>query len=319
RRWRPDLLNTSGTCGGGYGYYAALQRARYLAEYGTRRIEGFPDAQVPGKTGLLAQLAAYAGYSYALLGEGFCEMAIDEGPRMTRAEVWTKAEEWFTKALNLAANDASILNLARVGRARVRLNLGRGAEAAGDADQVPVGYVRNAGYSTATTRRENRVYNANVAGRDISVAPLYRGLTVGGVPDSRVPVAYTNRTGTDQITPQWDQLKYTARNSPIPIASWDEAQLVIAEVRGGQEAFDTINRLRTRANLPLLAPGTVVDLGVVLEERRRELFSEGHRYNDMLRHDLPFPTGVDHKGQIYGDVTCLPLPNVEILNNPNLD
>ena len=36
----------------------------------------------------------------------------------------------------------------------------------------------------------------------------------------------------------------------------------------------------------------------------------------MLRHDIAFATGVDHRGQLYGDVTCVPLPNVEVSNNP---
>jgi hypothetical protein len=56
----------------------------------------------------------------------------------------------------------------------------------------------------------------------------------------------------------------------------------------------------------------------VLEERRRQLFSEGHRLGDMLRNDIPFPTGTNHKGQTYGPTTCLPLPDQERLNNPNL-
>src|SRR6266849_2111292 len=104
--WRADaeIRATPGDCtaGVGYGYYVALQRARFLAEDGSRRIEAFADAAVPAKTDKLAQLAAYAGYSYTLLGEGFCNMAIDNGPLITRAQVWTKAEDWFTKAITLA-------------------------------------------------------------------------------------------------------------------------------------------------------------------------------------------------------------------------
>jgi starch-binding outer membrane protein, SusD/RagB family len=320
RRWRPNILETAGTCGGGYGYYTALQTARFMAEDGSRRIEAFADEAVPNKPALLAQLAAYAGYSYTLLGEGFCEMAIDGGPLQTREQIWTTAETWFTKALALAqtANDASIRDMSYVGRARVRLNLGKKAEAAADAEQVPAGFVRNATYSSAITRRNNRVFAANIRDRDMSVGPNYRDLTVGGVADTRLRVTFADRNGQDGVTPQWDQTKYTALNTPIPIASWSEAQLIIAEARGGLAAIDAINRLRTRANLPQVATGEVVDLTFILEERRRQLFSEGHRYNDMLRHNLAFPTGVDHKGQLYGDVTCVPLPNVEVSNNPNI-
>ncbi len=38
----------------------------------------------------------------------------------------------------------------------------------------------------------------------------------------------------------------------------------------------------------------------------------------MLRYNLPFTKGVNRKGQIYSDLTCVPLPNVETFNNPNL-
>ena len=56
---------------------------------------------------------------------------------------------------------------------------------------------------------------------------------------------------------------------------------------------------------------------LVLEERRRQLFSEGQRYTDMLRYNLPFATGVNRKGQTFSNLTCVPLPDVETRNNPN--
>jgi len=55
----------------------------------------------------------------------------------------------------------------------------------------------------------------------------------------------------------------------------------------------------------------------VLEELRRQLFSEGQRYVDMLRYNLPFTKGVNRKGQTYSDLTRVPLPDVETRNNPN--
>jgi len=38
----------------------------------------------------------------------------------------------------------------------------------------------------------------------------------------------------------------------------------------------------------------------------------------MFRYNIPFPTGTNHKGQPYGTVTCVPIPDLERLNNPNL-
>jgi hypothetical protein len=102
------------------------------------------------------------------------------------------------------------------------------------------------------------------------------------------------------------------------MASWEEAQLIIAEARPA-ETVAAINRLRAAQDLPpLTVSGGENHIDLVLEERRRQLYMEGHRLNDMLRHNLPFPTGLNHKLQAYGPVTCIPLPLLERQNNPNL-
>jgi hypothetical protein len=120
----------------------------------------------------------------------------------------------------------------------------------------------------------------------------------------------------------WRQLKFPASTSNLAIASWAEAQLIYAEAVGGQAGLDAINRVRA-SNSPAVPayagpPPTGADFtNLVLEERRRQLFSEGQRYADMLRHDLPFQTGVNRKGQTYSQLTCVPLPDLETRNNPN--
>jgi hypothetical protein len=328
--WRGDveLRGVGGNCGANYGFYNALQRARFLNDDGFARIEAFPDASVPGKALMLAQLRAYGGYAYTMLGEGFCQMAIDEGPLMTRAQVWQEAETRFTDAITRATaisgtEAASILNMAQVGRARVRLNLGNTAGAEADAASVTAGFVRNATHSATTARRYNRVYEQTIGTRDLSVAPAYRGLTVGvaSEPDTvRMKVVFANRNGQDGVTPQWDQQKYLSRTAGTPIASYKEAQLILAEIRGGAQAVTILNDLRAARSIPPLTPAEEADIAAtVVEERRRWLYLEGHRINDMLRLGIPFPSGVNHKNQTYGSVTCMPLPDVEVLNNPNID
>jgi hypothetical protein len=60
----------------------------------------------------------------------------------------------------------------------------------------------------------------------------------------------------------------------------------------------------------------------IVEERRRELFLEGHRLGDIRRLGLTitpaagatFPGG----GGVYGTQTCFPLPDVERINNPTI-
>lgn len=302
------------------GYYTPMQAARYMAEDGIARINTFDDADVPDKAELLAQLAVYGAYSYVLLGENYCEMAFDAGPIMQPDEVLATAEAKFTDAISLAeaAGDDDLRNMALIGRARVRLDLGKKPEAAADAEQIPEGYMRVAEYSESRPRRENRVYNLTIRNDFLSVGPNYRDLTVGGEPDPRVPVLNTGEMGQDGVTEQWAQQLYTSAGSSIPVASWKEAQLILAEALGGQDAKDAINRVRAADGVPALDGSEGSDItALVLEERRRVLFSQGQRLNDMLRHDIPFPSGTNHKGQTYGPTTCIPLPDVERLNNPN--
>ena len=306
--------------GAGYGVYTPLQTARFSAADAYRRIKAFPDAAVPNKTVFLATLAAYEGYSLTLLGEGFCAMAIDGGPQITPAQTLAQAETRFSDAIQLAttASNASLLNFATLGRARVRLDLGNKTGADADAKSVPQGFVMNSTYDAATERHRNRVYVDNFVNLYTSVDPRFRNLTFGGVADPRVPTKNAGRLGNDGVTPLWQQLRYTTETAAMPVATWGEAQLIIAEAEGGQPAVDAINRLHTAAGLPTFTstdPAAII--AQVYEERRRELFLTGHRLNDMLRLALPFDTGADAKGQPFGNTTCLPLPDVETLNNPN--
>jgi len=57
----------------------------------------------------------------------------------------------------------------------------------------------------------------------------------------------------------------------------------------------------------------------VMEERYRELYLEGRRLYDFLRHDLPFATGTHpYDGNTYGTTTCMQIPRREKDSNPNL-
>lgn len=325
--WRGvELYTITGACPGnrdatGLGAYTPLQQARYMAESAIARIEEFPAEQVQRRDERLGLLHAYAGYAYTLLGEGYCEMAIDQGPLLTPRQVLTTAEERFTKAIThaQAANNANLRHLATLGRARVRLDLGNLAGAATDAETIPSGFVWNAEYATVDARRENRVFNLNRRNPWLSVDPVaYGNLTVGGQPDPRVSITNAGRNGHDGTTRHWWQNKYATASTPIPMASWREAQLILAEARPA-EAVAAINRLRASQNIPAVSAAEAADpRALVIEERRRQLFSEGQRLGDMLRYRLAFPQGNNHKGQAYGPITCMPLPDQERLNNPNV-
>jgi len=314
------------------GVYTPLSRVRWAAESLLKNLEGWTDAQMAAgvnRTSLIAQAAAYSGYAHVLLGEGFCsgvllDAELVPGGEVPRADLFRRAEERFTRAIEAgqAAGNTPVRNLALVGRARARLNLGNLAGAAADARLVPTDFVLSASASNAATKRQNRVFAQNNDGQSVSIGETYRNLTVGAVPDPRVGVTDTGRNATDG-TRIWVQNKYTAFGSPLPIATGDEAQLILAEAEGGQTAIGIINAFRTRAGLPAYGGGTSAAeiKAAVVEERRRELFLESHHLGDVIRYQIPLrpASGTTFaKGGTYGTTTCLPLPNVERLNNPNI-
>ena len=311
------------------GYYTPISIARATADKILTSLEGWTDQEVTGRQGLIATAAAHAGFSLVLLGESACSAALDAGPELTPTQLLTEAEARFTKAITAAqaANATAILNMARVGRARARIGLKKYADAKADASLVPDAFVHNATYSAANSRRENLVNTQLFRGLFSSVDPSFRGLTVGGVPDSRVVVVDAGVVGHDRATRIWRTTKYPLISSAIPIASGDEAILITAEAdveaNNIAAAVAGINKLRTKASLPQYAGGTQAEVRAQLrDERRRELFLEGQRFGDIIRFGIPQTpaagTAYPAKGGVYGNQICFPLPDVERNNNPTL-
>lgn len=311
-------------CGTTEGLLTPVQTARFQADDILVKLEAWSDAEVADRTELIARAAAFSGYSHILLGEGFCTASVDGGPELSQADVFALAEERFTRAFDAAqtAGATALRNLALVGRARARLNLGKTAEAVADARQVSAGFQFFATMSAASPRSRNAIYQFNGDGASITVGPAYLGLTFAGVPDPRVPVVDAGTNGQDNLTPLRIQMKYTSLDQSIRLASYAEAQLIIAEVVGGQEAVDIINALHDAAQLPHFASTDPAAIRAqVIEERARELFLESQHFYDVARLDLPLvpPPGTAYiKGGLYGDMRCFPLPDVERDNNPNL-
>jgi starch-binding outer membrane protein, SusD/RagB family len=244
----------------------------------------------------------------------------------------TEAEARFTRAVDAAtaADDDRILNLALVGRARARLGLGNKPGAAADAALIPAGFQVDATYSSAKPQRENLVFTFTT--RDLlgTVDVPFRGLEFEGVPDPRVAVIEAGIPGADEATPMFLPAKYSAFESPIRLARWEEAQLILAEAAVAEpdvaQAVSIINTLHANAGLPPYAGGTADEvMSQIIEERSRELFLEGHRLGDIIRYGLPlfpaagapFPVGASVSG-VYGTQVCFPLPAVERNNNPNI-
>ena len=323
REWAGDFPGGGGCESAvNIGLYGPLNSSRWFADNLLRNLDQWTDAEVPNRSSLIAKTAAHAGYARILMGESQCSGVIDGGPELTTDQIFQFAEERFTQAIAAAgaAGDTDIRNMALVGRARALLNLGRKADAAADAGLVPDGFVYNATASAIDRYRRNRVFDWNNSLKNVGVNVFFQDLSWGGVPDPRVELTLFPSTRTREV---FLQNKYTALNAPIPLATWDEAQLIIAEAEGGQTALDIINMFHSRAGLPAFS-GTDAEImdHLIREERRRELFLESHRMGDLRRYNLPFlpPEGAIYEGpayaSVYGNVQCMGLPLIEIENNP---
>jgi hypothetical protein len=307
------------------GVYTPLSTARYTNDQALTRLEGWTDQQVPNRESLIASASTFAGYSLLLIGEGFCSAAIGSSVELTSVQLFDSAEVRFTRAIAAAqaTGQTSLLNLARVGRARARLNQGDKAGAVLDAAAVPGDFVYALVSSTIDARYQNQVFAQNTRATT-TVGASYRNVTVQGQADPRVPTLNTNLVAGDQTTPYWQQLKYTSLTASTILATGVEAQLILAEARGGAEGVTILNALRGRAGvgLPALtAAEGAAFTSTLFEERRRALWLQGTRWYDVRRGNLALSPAAGEaypKGGTYGGQRCWPLPDVERLSNPNI-
>jgi hypothetical protein len=324
--------------GNTFGVYTPLHIARRSNENLLALLQTWSDADVaagagsPNRTNLMAIAAAYAGYAYVLLGEGFCTMAVSSvnidksvtyGGEIQRDSVFKLAVARFSEAITAAqaANNTSIERMAYLGRARAKLNLGDYPGAKADAGQVPSGYVRPVSASDAAPRRQNRITIQNSAvNKSLSIGEPYRSMG-----DLRVPVT-TNTPPTTSATGvvHYYQTKYTTTATPLPLATYEEAQLIIAEadIRAGSlvTALPILQASRTRGGQGVFTGTTQAEyLAELIDQRRRELFAESHHLGDVIRYNITLTPAAGtpyHFGGTYGTQICFPLPAAERLNNP---
>ena len=323
----------------GLGVYTPLQAARISSDAIRRSLEGWSDAEVPNRQALLAQADLAEAYSMLLLSEGFCSTTFTTydaaqnpvyGTELQPAAAAAEAEARFSEAITAAqaagAAATATLNAAYVGRARARLDQGNLTGARADAVLVPAGFVYNVTASQASTRRTNRVWaESDSISQSSSVGNYYRNRN-----DARVPSYYNGKViRGDSI---FIQQKYPAASSPLPLATYTEARLIIAEADVSANPTNTvaiINAERARGTAPGFAgPGPYVGAldaaslkAEVVRQRRLSLWLDSHHLGDVIRYGITLtpPAGTAYRnGGTYGDNVCLPLPDVERLNNPNL-
>jgi hypothetical protein len=223
--------------------------------------------------------------------------------------------------------------MSRVGLARAQLGLKNWSAAEATARLVPVGYVKVADRGAENARRWNDISRSMTTLGSYTVARALRtpGRTpssgddgAGGTADPRFEVFDAGRGAFNPGTALWLTNKHDGLGDPIRLASYVEAQLILAEALIQQdkipEAMGIINTRRAAVNLGALNPASkAAAITVVIEERRAELsFEGGHRLNDLLRYNLPWK-GANGSAQTtnpftlrpYGSTTCWPLPTKE--------
>jgi len=291
----------------------------------------------------VARALVYGGYSYVLLGEGFCEAPIALSAGLPPAELFKRAVAHFDSAITIAtaaaaassANAAAaqdLINMARVGAARASLKGGDLAKARSYATLVPATYEKLAYYSSNSVRENNIVNTASrTTGAWISMTPVFQGLS-----DPRVPQPATSRAGLNS-NPIWVPLRpsqysgwlATTPNQTIDItsnmrvASGLEAQYIVIEADGANAAMLTF--VNARRAIGGKAPVNVAGAALVTEFRQQraiDFYLTGQRLGDLRRYAAGgtnlFPTG---KYPVfpdpYGSATCFAVPRSEKTGNPN--
>jgi hypothetical protein len=323
--------------------YSALQVARAQA----RDALGLLAAYVPRSTALAGHLDAVTGYSEVLLAELFCSgiplSTVDYNgdytlkPGLSTEEVFGDAIALFDSALTAAADSTRIVNLARIGKARALLDLGRDADAAQAVAAVPDGFQYLESYSPqgpSIFSWANFTYTNPASPTSFGTVGDREGVAgldylSSGDPRTAATANGTNQYGVTLYLPT----KYTP-TTPVVLADWVEARLIEAEaaLHGGDVPtwLAKLNHLRATAITPALAdttdPGTPdarVDL--MFRERAYWLFLTGHRQGDMRRlvrqygrtPNSVYPYG-SYSGAVgsYGTDVTAPIPAQERAYNP---
>ncbi len=320
------------------GLFLDLSKARSTADFASAQYNRL-DAGAVGQSEVLS----IGGFSYTLFGENYCsgvpfsrladDGSIEYGDPQTRDQVLQIAVAKFDSAMTIASaqEDDDLLNLARVGKARALLDLGRFADAAAAAADVPTSYRYLIRSSANSLRQNNGIWNytANTFAFSVPDREGGNGLPFLSANDPRLDVVATGQLGFDRETPFNLQLKYADLEADVVLASGLEARLIQAEasLRSGAvaTALSTLNALRASAGLgPLTDPGSeVARTNLLFRERAFWLWGTAHRLGDLRRlirqysraQNTVFPTGEYHKGGEYGTDVNFPVSSDE-RNNP---
>jgi starch-binding outer membrane protein, SusD/RagB family len=278
--------------------YQNASRAIWVADTSVVRLRKvLPDAE---KRFELATVLVWGGFAHFQLADNFCEMTFHGGPAVTPKAGYERARGMFDDALAVATAAArtDLRNAALGGRARAKLMLADYAGAKADAALIPQGFVLRAVYGNNT--RENNAVATNTTTlirREAGVNPRFYKGDPRYKTDPRTSFRDKGDTakGPDPTRQFVEQLKYPARDTPIPVFTWQEARLIEAEAEirldNPARAVTLINQVRAAASLPAYAgPVTTQDvLAQLIYERSAELWLQAQSLVDWRRFNISLP------------------------------
>lgn len=298
--------------------YQNVSRAIWVADTAAVRFRKFlPDAE---KRFELATVLTWGGFAHFMLADNFCEMTFHGGPAVTPKQGYERARAVFDDAVKVAtaAARADVLRGALAGRARVKLMLGDYAGARDDARQIPQGFRLMALYGNNT--RENNAVATNTTTlirREAGVHPrFYNDARFQGDPRTLFRDKGDTAKGPDPTRKFVEQLKYTLRDSPIPVFTWQEARLIEAEaelqIGTAAAAVTLVNQVRAASNTPAYTGPTTgaAVRELLIYERQAELWLQAQGLNDWRRFNLQFATQPLDK--------CFQIGQLEFDTNRNL-
>jgi starch-binding outer membrane protein, SusD/RagB family len=316
--------------------------ARAIAT-GERTLEILAGAS-GGQTALNTARAAFAsGYAIQFTAETFCEVVISSslenlGAPMSPAEGSAQAAERFRRVITalegVTGDEASRLrNAANVGLARALLFRGEYSDAIAAAQQVT-----DATFAYMIPRVDdpsnrgalgNTVYSFTLARPSLVVPPYIRALNDPRIRSALGGSGFPTKTQGNDLDFH-RQLKYTEWGADIRLASHLEAQYIIAEARLKQGDPTAALALIAARSIPGTGDGddfaadpnsTLTEL---LDQRARDFYLEAQHMGTWLRNPEATPyvyrAGSPYYGQlgaVVGTQTCMPVPDDEVLHNPN--
>jgi hypothetical protein len=214
---------------------------------------------------------------------------IDNGPFIPSDEMYDQAIAKLQESLNFA-NDYQI-KVVNSTLARILLYQGN-YEAARAAAENGLTQGDDSFQSLHSVQSDNEWYNAAGNGRvQFRWDQRFKDY-VNSDPDetNRLPfITIDGRSGTVHYV----QDLYPERSSPITFASWQETNLILAELElreGGANAEGNaralINEVRISHGLSTYSDTEEIDFDLLIEEREKELFTQGQRLIDQRRFDL---------------------------------